>query len=139
MKFLLSCVVVALAACATNKTPVVGATTTTTANPTHDEDGKVVECDLVCERAKLAVQPAIEVDYSVKALSNANSVLESKQPGMLACYKKRVAVAPNAHAFITVDVVIGPDGHVQSVETTGGALLGDQTTAARSTSAFPSR
>lgn len=46
---------------------------------------------------------------------------------LLACYKKRVAVNPNAHGFITVDIVIDPDGRVRTVDTTGGAALGDGT------------
>jgi hypothetical protein len=46
---------------------------------------------------------------------------------LLACYKKRVAVNPRAHGFITVDVVIDPDGRVRDVETTGGAILGEVT------------
>lgn len=126
MKFILVSILT-LVACASSTAPPVSASTTTTSTPRSGDEK--VECDLVCERAAFAVKPAVLVDYSVQALANANAVLESKQPAMLACYKKRVAVAPNAHAFITVDVVIGPDGHVQSVETTGGALLGDQTMA----------
>lgn len=102
---------------------------TTTSSQIVAPDERKVECDLVCERAELAVKPATEVDYSVKALANANAILESKHPAMLACYKKRVMVAPNAHAFITVDIIIGPDGRVATVETTGGALLGEGTMA----------
>lgn len=85
------------------------------------------ECDLVCERAELAVRPAEQTDYSVRALANVNATLESMHPAMLACYKTRVSVSPNAHAFITMDIVIGADGRVASVETTGGALLGEGT------------
>jgi len=89
------------------------------------EDGAL--CDLVCEKAKLAVRPADRPDYTALALADADDVLSRMQPELLGCYKRRVAVAPNAHAFITVDVVIGPDGRVVQVETTGGALLGDDT------------
>lgn len=48
---------------------------------------------------------------------------------LLACYKKRLAVNPNAHGFITVDVLIEADGKVAQVETTGGAVLGEGTMA----------
>jgi hypothetical protein len=120
MKLLFSAALLVMAACASSKPSNVE---TSTAAPVE----KKVECDLVCERAELAVKPAAEADYSVKALANANAILESMHPAMLACYKKRVAVSPNAHAFITVDIVIGPDGKVAAVETTGGALLGEGT------------
>ncbi len=51
---------------------------------------------------------------------------------LLACYKKPVAVNPNAHGFITVDVLIEADGKVAQVETTGGAVLGEGTMACMS-------
>lgn len=120
MKYVLVLLVMALAGCASQPKPVM--------TPAAAPNDRVV-CDLVCERAKYAVPPAPETDYSVKALANVNTVLESLQPDMLACYTKRVAVYPNAHAFITVDVVIDEAGKVASVETTGGALLGPQTMA----------
>jgi hypothetical protein len=49
------------------------------------------------------------------------------EPDLLACYKARIVVRPAAHGFITTDILIGPDGHVRGVETTGGALLGRTT------------
>jgi hypothetical protein len=87
----------------------------------------VVECDLVCERARVVPRPADAPDFHAKATEDANAVLDAMHDDLLACYKKRVAVNPNAHAFITVDIVIAPDGRVRTVETTGGALLGDGT------------
>jgi hypothetical protein len=87
----------------------------------------VTECDLVCERAQIVPRPADGPDYHAKATANANSVLEDMHGDLLACYKKRVAVNPNAHGFITVDIVIDPEGRVRNVETTGGAVLGDGT------------
>lgn len=84
-------------------------------------------CDLVCERAQVAARPNDEPDYRVKVTLDANKVIEAMQGDLLACYKKRVAVKPSAHGFITADLLVGPDGHVQSVETTGGAVLGDAT------------
>jgi hypothetical protein len=44
---------------------------------------------------------------------------------LLACYTTRLRGSPNAHGFITVDIVIGPAGAVEDVETQGGALLGN--------------
>ena len=85
------------------------------------------DCDLVCERAKIVARSADGLDYSAQASANANNVLEAMHDDLLACYKKRVAVNPNAHADITVDIVIGPDGQVRTVETSGGAVLGEGT------------
>lgn len=85
------------------------------------------ECDLVCERAQIVPRPADGPDYHEKATANANAVLESMHDDLLGCYKKRVAVNPKAHGFITVDIVIDPTGKVRAVETTGGAVLGEGT------------
>lgn len=134
---------IALVACASAvpKQPVVATTTTSLAttappgiatNPTNASSSEVTtdavtECDLVCERAQ-AVPRAVDLpDYTQQATDNANAVLEGMHGDLLACYKKRVAVNPNAHGFITVDIVIDPSGHVRNVETTGGAVLGDGT------------
>ena len=84
-------------------------------------------CDLVCERAQVAERPNDEPDYRVKVTEDANRVIASMQGDLLACYKTRLKVNPAAHGFITVDLIVGPDGHVQSVETTGGAVLGETT------------
>jgi outer membrane biosynthesis protein TonB len=86
-------------------------------------------CDLVCERAQAQARADDQPDYTTRATANANSVLEDMHGDLLACYKKRVAVNPNAHGFITVDIVIDASGHVQTVETTGGAILGEGTMA----------
>ena len=48
---------------------------------------------------------------------------------VLACYRKRLATHPNAHAHLTVDVLVGDDGLPRDVATTGGALLGETTLA----------
>jgi hypothetical protein len=84
-------------------------------------------CDLVCERARIVPRPADGPDYNAKATDNANAVLETMHDDLLSCYKKRVAVNPDAHGFITVDIVIDHDGRVRTVETTGGAILGEGT------------
>jgi hypothetical protein len=86
-----------------------------------------VECDLVCERAQVVQgQPDGTADRT-GSTESANRVLTAMQPDLLACYKKRVATSPDAHAFMTLDIVVGPDGTVRDVETTGGALLGKAT------------
>lgn len=91
-----------------------------TANP-------VVECDLVCERAQVVRRTLNEPDYHAQATASANRILDAMHPDLLACYKKRVAINPAAHGFITVAIVVGPDGHIRDVETTGGAILGEGT------------
>ena len=40
-----------------------------------------------------------------------------------------ISCSPKAHGFITVDIIVGEDGHVRKVDTTGGAVLGDRTMA----------
>jgi hypothetical protein len=84
-------------------------------------------CDLVCEQARVVARQTDGPDSFAQATENANKVLEAMQGDLLACYKKRVAVNPKAHGFITVDILVGPDGLVRTVDTTGGAILGDTT------------
>jgi hypothetical protein len=69
---------------------------------------------------------AQEPDHHAAAVANANQIFAAMHKDLLACYKSRVAVSPNAHAFMTIDVVINPDGSIRAVETTGGALMGDK-------------
>ena len=66
---------------------------------------------------------------TTQAVEAANVTLNAMHADLLACYTARVKVYPKAHAFLTVDIVVGPDGHVQRVEMKGGALLGDGATA----------
>ena len=105
------------------------ATSTTVESPQNADvtTNTVAECDLVCERAKIVARSADGPDLNALATANANNVIEAMHDDLLACYKKRVAVNPNAHGDITVDIVIAPDGQVRTVETTGGAVLGDGT------------
>jgi hypothetical protein len=70
---------------------------------------------------------APEPDYTQREIDNATAVLSAMQGDLLACYTKRLRANPRAHAFVTVDILIGSDGHVGRVDTTGGALLGDRT------------
>jgi hypothetical protein len=90
----------------------------------QDADGL---CDLVVEAPVVVPRPADEPDHHARAVANANQVIEDLTPDLLACYKARVAKDPRAHGFITTDIVVGPDGHVLRVETTGGAVLGPAT------------
>jgi len=70
-----------------------------------------------------------EPDYTQREIDDATTVMASMTDDLLACYKKRLRVNPKAHAFITVDVLVGSDGRVRKVDTTGGAILGNQTMA----------
>lgn len=63
--------------------------------------------------------------YTTEAVEKANAVLKEMHDDLLHCYTARVKVYPKAHAFLTIDIVVGPSGSVQAVETQGGALLGD--------------
>jgi hypothetical protein len=120
-------------ASATSTTTIAAATTTmisdeaAQASRSEVTTDPVTECDLVCERAQAQARASDQPDYTMQATANANSVLEGMHDDLLGCYKKRVAVNPNAHGFITVDIVIDASGRVQAVETTGGAILGDGT------------
>jgi hypothetical protein len=85
----------------------------------------------VCERASLIrheIPPDESADYyTQQAVDRANGTLNTMNHDLLACYEARVKAYPKAHAFLTVDIVVGPDGRVQNVETQGGALLGELT------------
>lgn len=74
---------------------------------------------------RVAPQP----DYTQHEIDNATDVLSSMNSDLLACYKQRLRVNPKAHGYITVDILVGDDGRVHKVDTTGGAILGDQTMA----------
>jgi hypothetical protein len=88
-----------------------------------------VECKLRCEPARLVPRVAPEPDYTQRETDNATAVMSSMADDFLGCYKRRLRVNPNAHGFITVDILVGSDGHVRKVDTTGGAILGNQTMA----------
>ncbi|MBX3205673.1 MAG: AgmX/PglI C-terminal domain-containing protein [Labilithrix sp.] len=59
-----------------------------------------------------------------QAEGDAARVFRSMHAEVLACYAKRLATHPRAHAAVTVDVLVGQDGRPRDVATTGGALLG---------------
>lgn len=83
-------------------------------------------CNLVCQGAQVVSHSLGATEYTEAAVANANAVFASMHDDLLACYKSRLAVDRDAHAFLTVDVVIEEDGSVGSVTTTGGAPLGDR-------------
>jgi len=86
------------------------------------------KCDVVCGAATVVsheIPPSETADYYTnQAVDKANATLDGMHDDLLACYAARVKAYPKAHAFLTIDIVVGPDGHVQNVETQGGALLG---------------
>ena len=99
-----------------------GAASGADAGASDDDDD-----DLVNDEPVAVSPPKKEyVDYTAASVRNAAEVLRSMQPDFRACYKKRLKVVPRAHGSITIDVVIGPAGAPQTVETTGGAILGDE-------------
>lgn len=65
-----------------------------------------------------------EPDPREQAERAAAEVFRSMHADVLACYTKRLATHPKAHAAITVEVLVGQDGRPRDVATTGGALLG---------------
>ncbi len=98
-------------------------TTTTSAEMPAAEES----CAVVCGSAATVAAPTPEPDYHAQAVADADRVFAAMRGDLLACYRARVATYPQAHASLYVDVVIGSDGDVRKVETTGGALLGDRT------------
>jgi len=89
-----------------------------------------VKCDLVCGRTTIkthAISPNESADYyTTQAAEKADQTLVAMHEDLLACYEERVKNSPKAHAFLTIDIVVGPEGRVQAVETQGGALLGNK-------------
>ena len=92
-------------------------------------DPGAVECKLYCEAPRFVPRPEPEPDYTQREIDNASNVLSSMTDDLLGCYKTRLRTNRQAHGFITVDILVGPDGRVRKVDTTGGALLGDVTMA----------
>lgn len=86
-----------------------------------------VECKLRCEAPRLIPRATPEPDYTEREIDNATAVLSTMSGNLLACYKQRLRLNPRAHGYITVDVLVSSDGRVRKVDTTGGAILGDQT------------
>lgn len=74
----------------------------------------------VAKRSRHSSEP----DPREQAERDAADVFRSMHPDVLACYTKRLATHPKAHAAITVEVLVDQDGRPRDVATTGGALLG---------------
>jgi hypothetical protein len=107
------------AACASAPAPPSGATTTTAASV--DPTACVLECGSAMAVSGAVVMP----DHHADAVANADAVFAAMHDDLVACYRPAAARDSRAHAFVTVDVVLNPDGSVRSVATTGGAMLGD--------------
>jgi hypothetical protein len=79
----------------------------------------VALCDVVCEQA--FVEPVSDSDGAedfARAHRNANQVLEGLKPKLLACFERRVRAKPQTEPFMTLSIVVGPDGKVVDVKTT---------------------
>jgi hypothetical protein len=113
-----------LAACSATPAPKAAAATEPPVVTTTAAEAPAT-CDLVCEGAQLVAKDAQTPDYNRAAVEDANRKVAEMHDDLLACYTKRLATKPSAHGFITVDIVVEADGHVRTVETTGGALLGE--------------
>ena len=84
-------------------------------------------CELVCERPEVLPRTADRPDYTANQTDDVNRVLEALHPDLMACYTKRLKANPTAHGFITVDMIIGSQGEVAKIDTTGGGILGPAT------------
>jgi len=96
--------------------------------PPQAEPG-AVECTLRCELPRLVSRGSPEPDYTQQETDNAMAVVSSMKNDLLACYKKRLRLNPRAYGAITVEIVVGEDGHVRKVDATGATILGRQTMA----------
>jgi hypothetical protein len=109
--------------------PVIASTSAPTPERSASNPDEKAQCDLVCEGARVVsheIKPEQTADYyTQKAVEHADRLLGAMHDDLLYCYTARLKRNPRAHGFITVDIVIGPTGNVQKVETLGGALLGD--------------
>jgi len=117
--------------------PASSPTPTTTASASAATTGEPApeKCELVCGAAQVTAGPTTTTagpapsstpDHHAAAVSNADDVFAAMRDDLLACYAARVRQKPEAHAFLGIDLVLEPTGAVRSVETTGGALLGDK-------------
>jgi len=119
-----SAVLLLLAACASAPPPPPQPAPQTTITTTTSAE--VDRCELTCASPRLVVDSGEPADVQAAAIANVDNVFASLHDDLLACYRARVAVDPNAHAFLTVDIILEANGKVRDVETTGGAHLGDK-------------
>ena len=83
-------------------------------------------CDIVCEQPIVdKTERSSDHDWE-EATANAHAVVNEMEEDFLACYTKRLVAKPTAHAFMTMDIIVGPNGKVKNVELEGGALLGEE-------------
>lgn len=73
---------------------------------------------LTARSAKSALADQLAVE------ATASAVLRELHGDLLACYRARLRTHPRAHASLDADLLVGADGRVRDVTTTGGALLG---------------
>lgn len=83
-----------------------------------------VECKLSCQAPRMIARAAPDPDYTQREIDNANAVLAEMTADLLGCYKKRLRVNPKAQGAISVDIMVGSDGRVRKVDTTGATVLG---------------
>jgi hypothetical protein len=60
-----------------------------------------------------------DIDHHAQAERDAATVFRAMNHDLLRCFAR-----PASHAFVEVDVLVGPQGDVRDVEATGGALAG---------------
>ena len=60
------------------------------------------------------------------AEDDATRIFRAMHPKLVACYARRLASRPDAHAHLVVDVLVGADGRPRDVSTSGGAALGSE-------------
>ncbi len=107
--------------------PVWASTAPSTQGNAQAPGAPAAECQLYCEPWEMLPRAAPGPDYTKREVDNANEVLDAMKTDLLACYKKRLRGRPDAHAVVTADILIGEDGHVRRVDTSGGATLGEAT------------
>lgn len=116
---------VLLLACANGPPPPRVATTTTTSAAV--EPPSLEPASVACEGECGDVHVVAEPDYHAAAVADADRVIASMHDDLLACYRQRLLTNARAHAFVTLDVLVEESGRVRSVETSGGAMLGEAT------------
>lgn len=121
-RILISVGLFALSACASTPPPQPAPTTSTVQSTSATVEG----CELVCEKPQVTLATPATPDVTEAAVVNVDRVFDAMHDDLLACYKTRLKTYAQAHAFMTVDLVLEADGHVRTVETTGGAMLGDR-------------
>lgn len=121
MRSIITAACMLLCACASSTPPPAGPATSSVETTV----GSVEACELVCDKPQVTMPPVASPDVTEAASANVDHVFATMHDDLLACYRTRLRTDPRAHAFMTVDLVLEPNGHVRSVETTGGATLGD--------------